>query len=125
MSKKAFLVGFAPLTRIVIDVPEGFNAADADTFPEVRDSIIAAARERIVSLASEKLDGDNCDRLEEDVECPYEPKYVWAVFSGDGSRLYQYPVSKYEDQATAILIKARERHPDSRVHLERIELSAD
>lgn len=120
MPKKAFLVGFAPLTRVVVDVPEDFNPDNADASPEIRNSIIAAARERIVSLAAEKLDGENCNRLEEDLECPYEPKYVWAVFSNDGSRLYQYPATEFEDLARTILAKAHQSHPGARFHLERV-----
>lgn len=122
MPKKAFLVGFAPLTRVVVDVPEDFNPDNADASPEIRDSIIAAARERIVSLAAEKLDGDNCDRLEEDLECPYEPKYVWAVFNKDGCRLYQYPATEFEDLARTILAKAHQGHPGAKFHLERVEV---
>lgn len=68
MPKKAFLVGFGPLTRIVVDVPEGYNPAEDG---DVTDGIIRAAREKMLSDAANYLCGDNCDCLEEDTECPF------------------------------------------------------
>ena len=68
MPKKAFLVGFAPQTRIVVDVPEGYNPAEDG---DVTDRIIREARAKMLSDAANYLCGDNCDRLEEDTECPF------------------------------------------------------
>lgn len=67
--KKAFIVGFCPLTRVIIDVPEDF---DGDINSPKGAEIIKAAREKIMSDPANYLFGDNCDRLEEDIECPYK-----------------------------------------------------
>lgn len=73
MPKKAYLVGFATLTRIVIDVPEGIDpleckdGASEDKWRE----IVRAAREKMAASIGDYLNGDNCDRLEEDTECPF------------------------------------------------------
>lgn len=69
--KKAFLVGFTPLTRVVMDVPTDFEPVH---HPGIAKEIIAKAREQIIENAPDKLNLENCDRLEEDTECPYDEK---------------------------------------------------
>lgn len=36
---------------------------------------------------------------------------MWAIYNRNGDRMYQYPVSEYEDQALRILRKAQENNP--------------
>ena len=78
MPKKAYLVSFCPQTRIIVDVPEGFDPNNVNfTNPEDRknfDAIIAAAREKMAANLADYLHGDNIDTLEEDFECPYDPE---------------------------------------------------
>lgn len=78
MPKKAFLVSFCPMTRVIVDVPEGFDPDNVNFInPEDKknyDAIIAAARQKIDANLTDYLIGDNIDTLEEDLECPYDPK---------------------------------------------------
>lgn len=75
MSKRAFLVEFAPRTRVIVDVPDGFDPnnvnfvreSDKDAF----DAIVRAARGKITLDAANYLDGDNLSEIVEDVECPF------------------------------------------------------
>lgn len=69
MPKKAFIVGFCPQTRVIVDVPEDFDGNyDSPTAAE----IIKAAREKILSDPKNYLYGETCDRMDEDLECPYD-----------------------------------------------------
>lgn len=68
--KKTFLVGFTPLTRVVIDVPENYKAAPDNDATSIK--IINAARRQILECAADKLNLENCDILEEDTEVPYD-----------------------------------------------------
>lgn len=69
MPKKAFIVGFCPRTRVIVDVPEDF---DGSFYTPTASEIIKAAREKIMSDPENYLYGDNCDDMAEDLECPYE-----------------------------------------------------
>lgn len=83
MTKKAFLVGFCPMTRVVADVPDDFDG-NLDS-PE-GEKIIEAAREQIMADPSNYLYGENCDRLEEDLECPYKEDTRPVLTGEDGKR---------------------------------------
>lgn len=75
MPKKAFLVEFAPRTRVIVDVPDGFDPnnvnfvreSDKDAF----DAIVRAARGKITLNVANYLDGDNLSEIVEDVDCPF------------------------------------------------------
>lgn len=76
--KKAFLVTFSVRTRVVADVPEGFNPDDidfSDTPQAVAfDALVAEARENVLLYPEGYLCGDNVepgDGIIEDDECPY------------------------------------------------------
>ena len=66
MAKKAFLVSFCPMTRVVIDCDDPDNLTAQE-----QDELVAKAREQILKYADEKLDGDNIDEVRIDDECPY------------------------------------------------------
>lgn len=68
--KKAFLVTFFPMTRVIVDIPDGKDENDK----EIRETIVKAAAQRIISMATDKLNDENCESVEEDIECPYDPK---------------------------------------------------
>ncbi len=60
MEKKAFLVYFAPIIRVV---------ASADTDEE---TIVEMAINKMFKVGIEQfINTDNCDGVEEDIECPY------------------------------------------------------
>ena len=73
--KKAYLVTFTTTTRVVVDVPEGFDVnncnlvkdKDANAF----DSIIKSARSNILEEPQNYMFGDNAE-VNEDTEIPYE-----------------------------------------------------
>jgi len=74
--KRAFLVSFCPMTRVVVEVPVFYDPGAEDMDAEeqdVTDRIIRTAREQILSEAAEYINGDNLDRIEEDDEMPYTP----------------------------------------------------
>lgn len=75
MPKKAFLVEFAPRTRVIVDVPDGFDPDNVNFVREsdriAYDAIIRAAREKITLDAANYLYGDNLSEIVEDVECPF------------------------------------------------------
>jgi len=66
MAKKAFLVSFCPMTRVVIDCEDSDNLTAQE-----QDELVATARDQILKYADEKLDGDNIDEVRIDDECPY------------------------------------------------------
>lgn len=68
MAKKAFIVGFCPQTRVVVNVPDNY---DGEFNSLTGMEIIKTASEKIMSDPANYLYGDNCDRLDEDIECPY------------------------------------------------------
>ena len=80
MMKKAYLVTFTITTRVVVNIPEGFNPNNCNLIikehEEAYDSIIREARENILENSDNYLFGDNAE-IEEDIECPYE------TFEGD------------------------------------------
>jgi hypothetical protein len=45
---------------------------------------------------------------------------AWAVFNKNGDRMYQYPVSEYEDQAMRTLAKAQSNNPGAGFRLKRV-----
>ena len=75
MPKKAFLVEFAPCTRVIVDVPDGFDPNNVNLVREsdknAFDAIVRAARGKITLNAANYLDGDNLSEIVEDVECPF------------------------------------------------------
>lgn len=71
MSKKAFLVSFSPMTRVVVDVEEK-EGEDVLDDPYQYAKIIREARAQIVENGiDEYLNGDSLDQIVEDIECPY------------------------------------------------------
>lgn len=84
MTKKAFLVGFCPQTRVVVDVPDDFDPEHMDS--QEMENIIKTAREQIMADPANYLYGENCDRLEEDLECPYEEDTRPVLTGKDGKR---------------------------------------
>jgi hypothetical protein len=74
MMKKAYLVTFTTTTRVVVDIPEGFNPNNCNLVikehEEAYDSIIREARENILENPENYIYGDNAE-IEEDIECPY------------------------------------------------------
>lgn len=72
--KKAFLVSFTPMTRVIVDVPEDFLSDEFESIDEfVYAKIVAAARERIIENGiSDYLNGETVDSVELDEEMPYE-----------------------------------------------------
>ena len=78
--KKAYLVTFTITTRVVVNIPEGFNPNNCNLIikehEEAYDSIIREARENILENSDNYLFGDNAE-IEEDIECPY------GTFEGD------------------------------------------
>lgn len=46
---------------------------------------------------------------------------MWAIFNKEGSRLFQYGSTLYEDEAMRLLKKAQEKSPEAGCHLQRIE----
>jgi hypothetical protein len=69
MAKKAFLVAFSPMTRVVIDVEEDPNECD-HTFRQV----VREARSNIEDNITDYLNGDNVEFIQEDEDCPYDPE---------------------------------------------------
>jgi hypothetical protein len=69
MTKKAFLVSFSPMTRVVIDTDKNPNECDY-TFGQV----VSQARDQIREDISDYINGDNVDFIEEDDDCPYDPE---------------------------------------------------
>lgn len=66
MVKTAFLVSFCPMTRVVIECENPDNLTEQE-----QDELVAAAREKILKYADEKLDSDYIDEVRIDDECPY------------------------------------------------------
>lgn len=76
--KKAFLVTFSVRTRVVADVPEGFNpdVIDFSDKPQAVafDAIVAEARDHVLENPYDYLCPDNIevgDGIVDDDECPY------------------------------------------------------
>jgi hypothetical protein len=69
MAKKAFLVAFSPMTRVVIDVDTDPHECDY-TFGQV----VRQARDQIRGDIGDYINGDNVEFIQEDEECPYDPK---------------------------------------------------
>jgi len=72
--KRAFLVSFAPMTRVIVDVNEDLLNDEfelQDDFEIAK--VIKAAREQMIANGIEEyLNGDNLDTIELDEEMPYE-----------------------------------------------------
>lgn len=78
MPKKAFLVTFVPQTRVIFDVPEGFNpGGDDDSSDKILVKILDKARAQMDAQLDGYLNADNLESCEEDTECPY------GTFEGD------------------------------------------
>lgn len=70
MSKKAFLVSFSPMTRVIVDM-EGTEDEILDD-PYKYAEIVRTARAQIIEHGiADYLNGDNIDEIKEDTECPY------------------------------------------------------
>lgn len=65
MPKKAFLVSFMITSRVVVDVKD-VNQAEYY-------KVVAAAIEKIENNLGDYLHKENCEAVEEDEECPYDP----------------------------------------------------
>lgn len=65
--KQAFLVKASVMTRVVVDVPDGFD--ENDTIP--MDIWEKAVRESIPRLKDNLNDFDCIEEVEPDFECPY------------------------------------------------------
>lgn len=65
--KKAYLVSFSPVTRIVIDVQD-----DSLEDPQEFALAVRTARQQMIENGIDNyLDGDNIDEIVLDEECPY------------------------------------------------------
>jgi len=70
MAKKAFLVRFSPVTRVVVDVDKDFNECEY-TFGD----IVRAARNNMLATGiAFYINSENVDAVVEDVEIPYDPE---------------------------------------------------
>lgn len=68
--KKAFLVSFSPMTRVIVDVEDEELINEFDWH-----KVVKAAREQMIENGiSEYLNGENVDTLELDEEMPYEER---------------------------------------------------
>lgn len=61
MAKKAYLVYFSIGTRVIAEDELENN------------ELIIKARNKILKDPGDYICGDNCDSVEEDTECPYDP----------------------------------------------------
>lgn len=68
MAKKAFLVTFSTMTRVIVDVADE-TLEDKEDFNKV----VREAREKISLDVADYLTEDNCYEAKLDVECPYDP----------------------------------------------------
>lgn len=77
MAKKAFLVTYECMTRVIVDVPENANAdvdVNSDTFNDgLYDEIELKAEEKILPCAQKYICIDNSS-IVEDTENPYDPE---------------------------------------------------
>ena len=71
------------MTRVVADVPDDFDGS-LDS-PE-GEKIIEVARKQMLTEIENYLNGENCDRLEEDFECPYKEDTRPVLTGEDGKR---------------------------------------
>ena len=73
--KQAFLVTFSVRTRVIADVPQGFdpNNVDFNDKPQAVafDAIVAEGRKHIMENPEGYLDGDNIDCIDFDDDMPY------------------------------------------------------
>jgi len=73
--KKAFLVRFDLQTRVIADVPEGFDPNDCNLIipehEEAFSSIVEKAANNIMETPYNYLYNENAE-IEEDIECPYD-----------------------------------------------------
>lgn len=69
--KKAFLVSFDVMTRVVIDVPEGASVEDIENDDKLFDQLVSQARDHVLEDPFNYLCGDNLSETQEDEECPY------------------------------------------------------
>ena len=67
LTKKAFLVTIAPMTRIVIDT-------NGKTKEEIEDEVTRLAIHKMAYNPLEYLTFDNCEEIKEDKECPAKPE---------------------------------------------------
>lgn len=76
--KRAYLVIFTTVTRVVVDVPEDFDPYNCVTEEQecAYDTIIDEARENIMENPANYLYEENAEIME-DTECPY------GTFEGD------------------------------------------
>lgn len=64
--KIAFLVGFSPMTRVVVDVEDPLNLTEDE-----EQQISVAAREQMADNLEDYLNLDNVDEIREDEDLPY------------------------------------------------------
>lgn len=73
MPKKAFLVEFAPRTRVIVDIPDDVDPCEkTDGVPMDKwHEIVRAARDKMARDIGDYLYGDNVSEIIEDTECPF------------------------------------------------------
>lgn len=72
MAKKAFLVSFSPMTRVVVDV-EDETLEDSQEFSKV---VRAARAQMMENSIADYLNGDTVDEIRLDEEFPYPTEGV-------------------------------------------------
>jgi len=68
-TKKAVLVSFSIMTRVVVDNPSDVPSS------QIEDAAIKKALEKIRKDPYSYITGDNCDEVSDDTEDPYNPKF--------------------------------------------------
>lgn len=85
--KTAILVTFTPMTRVVMDIPDGKSAGEYIESDEGFDAIVRKAMEQMVGSPADYLCGDNVEEVKPDEECPYRPeedeKYIHLGYFND------------------------------------------
>lgn len=75
--KKAFLVSFVPMTRVVVDVPDNFLEDDLEPQDEYEwAKVVNAARNQIFEVGiDDYLNGGTIDEIKLDEELPYPQSF--------------------------------------------------
>lgn len=71
MSKRAFLVTFAPTVRVIVDVKEDDPADDPQEFALIVRSARSVMMENSIA---DYIGGETVSMIEEDLEEPYNPE---------------------------------------------------
>lgn len=75
--KKAFLVSFTPMTRVVVDVPDNFLEDNLELQDEYEwAKVVEAAREQMIENGiDDYLNGDTIEEIRLDEELPYPQEF--------------------------------------------------